>query len=66
MKVGIIGLVEQEWMETLSTVNFDDIEYESFVDVGKKLTNELKNEHVIREVVYILYLYRQLNFIHDY
>ena len=46
IKVGIVGLVEQEWRATLSTINSDDIIYESYVDVGRRLTQELKNEHV--------------------
>ncbi|CAF0939692.1 unnamed protein product [Brachionus calyciflorus] len=44
LKVGIIGLVEQEWITTLSTINSDDIFYESYVDCGRRLTRELKNE----------------------
>lgn len=46
LRVGVIGLVEQEWITTLSTINYDDIIYESYIDVAKRLTDELKNQHV--------------------
>ena len=46
LRVGIIGLVEEEWMATLSTINYDEIIYESYVDMGKKLADELRTEHV--------------------
>ena len=42
----MIGLVEEEWMATLSTINFDDIIYESYVYAGKRLANELKQNDV--------------------
>lgn len=46
IRVGIMGLVEEEWMATLSTINYDDIIYESYVDIGKKLADELRNQEV--------------------
>jgi 5'-nucleotidase len=47
-KIGVIGLVEQEWIATLSTISYDEIQYESYIEIGKKLANELKNDHVIK------------------
>ena len=46
LRLGVVGLVEKEWIETLSFLNYDDVIYESFVDVGRKLANELRNEDV--------------------
>lgn len=46
VKVGIIALIEQEWMATLSTLNFDDVIYESFIESGRKLAIELKENDV--------------------
>jgi 5'-nucleotidase len=46
LKIGLIGLVEQEWIETLSTIGYDDLIYQSFVDTGKRLANELKANDV--------------------
>ncbi len=45
-KVGFIGLVEKEWIETLNCLNNDDILFESFVDVGRQLAIELKEQEV--------------------
>ena len=39
-----MGLVEQEWMSTLSTVDPDDVTYIDFVQVGNDLVKELKEE----------------------
>ncbi len=46
MKIGLVGLVEKEWIATLSTINYDEIIYEDYVSVGKTLAIELKKEHV--------------------
>jgi 5'-nucleotidase len=50
IRIGVIGLVEQEWIATLSTFSFDDIIYEPYVDVAKRLVKELREEHVSRKV----------------
>lgn len=46
LKIGVIGLVEEEWISTLWTVDCDEIIYEPFVEVGKKLAVQLKTEQV--------------------
>lgn len=46
LRIGIVGLVEHEWIETLNMLEADDVHYESFIDVGRKLGKELKNEDV--------------------
>ena len=45
-KIGIIGLVEKEWITTLSTINHDEIIYESYEQAGARLSKELKTEDV--------------------
>lgn len=52
----MIGLVEQEWIETLSSIKNEDIIYESFVSAGQRLADEL----IQIDVNYILIL--KLNF----
>ncbi len=42
IKVGIVGLVEEEWLVTLGAVDPNDMEYQDFIQVGRKLANELK------------------------
>lgn len=43
-KIGIIGLVEQEWLETLATVDPDEVTFLDYSEVGRKLGAQLKNE----------------------
>jgi 5'-nucleotidase len=38
--------MEQEWMETLSTIDFEDLNYESFVECGTRLAKRLRHEEV--------------------
>jgi len=45
-KFGFIGLIEEEWMATLSTVDAEDLEYVDFVTEGRRLAQELRAEGV--------------------
>ncbi len=45
-RIGIIGLVEKEWIETLSTIGIEDLIYEPFELTGQRLARYLKNEKV--------------------
>ena len=45
-KIGIIGLVEEEWITTLATIQKDDIIYESYIEAGNRLAKQLKNDEV--------------------
>lgn len=44
LQLGIIGLVEEEWIATLSTVDSDDITFLDFVDEGRRLACDLKEQ----------------------
>ncbi len=39
---GLLGLVEEEWIATLSTIDPDDITFLDFVEEGRELAKELK------------------------
>jgi hypothetical protein len=39
-----MGLVEWEWMETLSTIDPDAVTFRDFIEVGNELAKELRNE----------------------
>ncbi len=41
---GLIGLVAEEWKDTLSTVDPDDIQYLDFVEEGRERAKELREE----------------------
>ena len=44
LQIGLMGLVEEEWIDTLSTVDPADVTFEDFVQVGNQLEKELRNE----------------------
>ncbi|CAG2055001.1 unnamed protein product, partial [Timema podura] len=39
-----IGLVEQEWLDTLATINPDEVTFLDYIEVGRKLGAQLKEE----------------------
>lgn len=43
-RIGLIGLVEREWLDTLATVNPDEVTFLDYVDAGRKLAAQLKQE----------------------
>ncbi|XP_061189980.1 mannosylglucosyl-3-phosphoglycerate phosphatase-like [Saccostrea echinata] len=45
-KVGVIGLVEEEWIDTLATLDPEDVTYIDFVSKGKELCKDLKQKGV--------------------
>ena len=44
LQIGLMGLVEKEWIVTLATVEIGDIVYEDFVATAKQLVKELREE----------------------
>ncbi|XP_060807227.1 snake venom 5'-nucleotidase isoform X1 [Amyelois transitella] len=43
-KIGLIGLVEQEWLDTLATINPEEVTFIDFLQAGTKLASQLKQE----------------------
>ncbi|CAB3377336.1 Hypothetical predicted protein [Cloeon dipterum] len=43
-KIGLIGLVEREWLDTLASINTDEVTFIDFVEAGTKLAQQLKQE----------------------
>lgn len=41
-QVGFVGLAEEEWLETLCTLNPSDFEYVDFVEEGTRLARKLR------------------------
>lgn len=51
-----IGLVEKEWLETLATINPEEVTFMDFIEVGSKLGAQLK-----QEVLFILsFIFKEL------
>lgn len=44
LKFGLIGLIEEEWLSTLSTLDSNDVIYRDFVERGRELAKWLKGE----------------------
>lgn len=47
VKVGILGLVEKEWVCSLSAVSYDDVRFEDFITISRLFAQTLKNDLVI-------------------
>lgn len=56
-QVGIIGLVEEEWIETLATLDPEDVTYLDFVSKGNELCQSLK-EKVTGYTFFIIYIFK--------
>lgn len=52
-----VGLVEQEWLDTLSTINPDEVTFLDYVEAGKKLGAQLKQEVILYNFTFVLYLW---------
>jgi hypothetical protein len=39
-----IGLVEREWLDTLASINTDEVTFIDYVEAGKRLSQQLKQE----------------------
>lgn len=55
-KIGLIGLVEFEWMATLATIDPDDITYLDFVQEGRKLAKQLKDQQGVDYVIALTHM----------
>jgi 5'-nucleotidase len=44
VKVGVIGLVEENWTKHLSKVHPTDLECQSFISIGQKTANMMRNQ----------------------
>ena len=41
--MGLLGLVEFEWLETLNMISLDELDYEDYVEVANILVKELQD-----------------------
>ncbi|RWS01134.1 trifunctional nucleotide phosphoesterase protein YfkN-like protein [Dinothrombium tinctorium] len=55
-KFGFIGLVEEEWLATIATIDKDDITYYDFVIEGKKLAKHLKEKENVDFVIALTHM----------
>ncbi|XP_067652872.1 mannosylglucosyl-3-phosphoglycerate phosphatase-like [Haliotis asinina] len=56
IKIGFVGLVEEEWIETLATLDPEDVTYLDFVTEGQRLANLLKKEQGCEMVIALTHM----------
>ncbi|XP_054710745.1 trifunctional nucleotide phosphoesterase protein YfkN-like [Uloborus diversus] len=56
IKLGIIGLVEEEWLATLATIDPEDVTYIDFVTEGRKLARQLKDKENVDFVIALTHM----------
>ncbi|KAM6156520.1 LOW QUALITY PROTEIN: mannosylglucosyl-3-phosphoglycerate phosphatase-like [Erethizon dorsatum] len=44
IKIGLMGLVEEDWLDTLATVSKSNVNYKDYVEVANEIAVELKKE----------------------
>lgn len=43
-QIGLVGLVEKEWLDTLATINPEEVTFLDYAEAGQKLAAQLKQE----------------------
>ncbi len=56
LKIGMFGLCEKEWASSLAALPFEEIHYEPFVEVAKKLNKELREIDVSSLCIHLDFL----------
>lgn len=46
LQIGIIGLIEKEWLATLATIDPEDVEYIDFIERATDLVRDLRDNEV--------------------
>ena len=60
VKIGVVGLVEREWLATLATVDESAVDYLDFVEEGRRLATQLREEEGCAMVIALTHM-RQPN-----
>lgn len=55
-KIGLIGLVEREWLDTVSVLDKDHIDYTDYVDAASMLAEELKKNKGCEYVIALTHM----------
>jgi len=59
-KIGIIGLIEEDWLECCTTIDPSTLNYRDFVDVGRDYARKLREEEGV-DIVIALSHFREPN-----
>jgi len=55
-KIGFMGLIEEDWLETLATLEPSELQYVDFIDAGKAIAKELRLRHGVDIVVALTHM----------
>ncbi len=55
-KIGFMGLIEEDWLQTLATLEPDDLQYVDFIDAGRAIAKELRLRHGVDIVVALTHM----------
>ncbi|XP_064466748.1 snake venom 5'-nucleotidase-like isoform X2 [Ornithodoros turicata] len=55
-KIGLIGLVEEEWLATLATIDPSEVDYKDFVTEGRRLAHLLKYKNGVDYVIALTHM----------
>jgi 5'-nucleotidase len=55
-KIGLVGLVEKEWLVTLATIDPSEVDYEDFCPCAKRLAKMLKEKQGAEIVVALTHM----------
>lgn len=55
-KIGIIGLVEREWLVTLSTIDPEDVDYTDFIEKAEELVKQLREEEGCEYIIALTHM----------
>ncbi|KAH1014814.1 hypothetical protein HUJ05_012639 [Dendroctonus ponderosae] len=59
-RIGLVGLVEKEWLDTLATINPEEVTFLDFVEAGQKLAAQLKQEQILEALENAVCMYPKL------
>lgn len=56
LQIGLVGLVEEEWLATLATIDQEDVTYLDFVSEGRKLARQLREKEKVDYVIALTHM----------
>ncbi|CAG0896917.1 unnamed protein product [Cyprideis torosa] len=56
IRIGLVGLVEWAWLETLATVDPDEVLYEDFVETANRMARELRQQEGCELVILLTHM----------
>ena len=61
-KIGVIGLAEYEWLETLATISPDDLNYQDFVECGNSYAKMLREKENCELIIALTHMRNVKNY----